>query len=434
MKRLVPLILLLAAACVAPGRMRREVVEQNRREILALAGEGKTDQAWEKYFELVNRSAVDQYPDLLFEIATETLRQGMRAPHPEVRLQAVRSLRYADGDFAFDAAIVRLEDADLSVRAAAADLLLELARPEAAKLIRSQLKPLPAAEQELFMTDRLRAHEKLRMHALLALAALGEKSLPTAPAVDAMSSSDPRTRALAARALGEMGSRDALPSLRYGLEEGIEWQVNAASAEALLKLGERGLIDGFALEAAQCEYPEKIVWAIDQRQYHDLGPTVDWILKEGTYNRSEEVRARAAVALGEMNANQAVPRLKEMLRHFEAIVRVSAAYALVRLNNRAKIRVIVDATHFPDPEVRARSVEYLVALGNRRYVRLFRSLQEDPDARVRLAATLAFRPDGIIPPDETFKYLAWPLGDDDATVKFAAAALIRSIWQPKARE
>ena len=434
MKRLVPLILLFAAACAAPVRMPPEAVEENRLEILALAGEGRTTQAWEKYLELVNRSGVSQYPDLLFEIATQTLRRGMREPHPEVRLQAVRSLRYADGGFAFDAAVVRLQDPDFAVRAAAVDLLLESERPEAVKFIRPQLEPLPEEERELFITDRLRAHENLRMHALLALAVLTDMSLPVAPAVTAMSCPDTDTREVAARALGEIGNRDALPSLRYGLEDDIEWQVNAASAEALLKLGERNLTLNFAHEAARSEYPEMVIWAIDLRQYHGLGPSVDWILDEGTYKRAPEMRARAAVALGEMNATQAAPRLNEMLRHFEAIVRISAAYALARLRDRLKITVILDATEFPDPEVRAKAVEYLVALDSGRYVKLFRSLLEDPDARVRLAATLAFRPDGIIPAEETFKYLARPLGDENTTVKFAAAALIRSAWQRGTRE
>ena len=415
------LVPLLAAACAAQVKMHPEVVNQRRHKILSLAVAGKTREAWEEYFELVDLSKVDQYPGLVLEIATQVLKHGLHAPHPDERLKAVGALQYTEAEFAYAASTGRLEDQDLTVRAAVVDVLRHLGRPEAIELIRPQLRAPPTEERELFLTDRLRAREGLQMHAMLALAALGEKSLPVAPAVKAMSSPDADVRAVAARALGELGNPEALPSLRYGLEDDIEWRVNVASAEALLKLGRNEIVERFTEGASQSDYPEKVVWAIDMRQYKGFGPSTQWILTEATANRYPQVRARAAVALGEMGVEEAEPRLREMLRQHEAIARISAAYALARLA-RAKVRMIEEATGSDDPMVRSRAVEFLAQLDGEKYEDIFRKLLDDSDPETRLAAVLAFR---FTPPDMAFRHLAWPLGDENDTVRLTAAALIR---------
>lgn len=430
MKKMILVAALVATGCAARVRMPPEVVERHRQEISALTLEGKTREAWEAYLDLVNTSGVPQYPDVLLEIATAILKQGAEAPKPAVRRQAVEALPYAADDFAFDVAAGRLTDDDLAVRAAAVDVLRKLGRPKAIELIRPQLKRPPAEERGVFLTEKLLARENLRMHAFLAVAALGDKSLPVAPGVRGMSSPDSDIRAVAARVLGEVGKPEALPSLRYGMEEDIEWHVNTASAEALLKLGRRRIVNRFAEEASGSEYAEKLLWAINMRRYHDLGPSTDWILNQGTYNGSAAVRARSAAFLGEMGVTEAKLRLTEMLDHFETIVEIAAAYALAMLRNRSKIDVIVEATGSQDPEARAKAVEYLAVLTGARYVDIFRRLQEDPEPHVRLAAILVFRPE---PPgalaDLAFRYLAWPLGDEDDKVRFTAAALIRSAWR-----
>jgi len=425
MNRIGVLIALLVAACAPPVRMPPEAVQRHRQDILALAADGKTKEAWEQYVELINTSGVAQYPAVLLQLATRVLERGFAAPGVEVREQAVRALQYCDHEFAFTAAAGRLEDEDTTVRAAAVDVLRKLGRPAAAKLIRPQLKPPAPEDKEFLLTEGLRALESLQMHAMWALAELGEKSLPVAPAVKGMTGPDPHIRAVGARALGAMGNPEALPSLRYGLDEDIEWEVNSASAEALLKLGRRGIVESFAGRVSRSDYPEKVVWSINMRRSHALGPTVDWIWREATYNASAEVRMRAAVCLGEMEVHDAAPRLIEMTEHLEPLVKAAAAYALAMLRDRSKIGIIVEATGSRDPEARARAVEYLTALDGERYLGIFRSLEEDPDPRVRLAAVLAFRPGGGLPPQMAFQYLAWPLGDENDEVRFTAAALIR---------
>jgi len=434
MRKLMAVALLIGAGCAGPPRLTEEVVQQRRQRIESALKEGETQEALNRYRELVNESGRGVFPNILVEIATAILYQGVADQEPARRISALGALDYADVGFAIEAAVMKLRDRDPSVRTAAVDALRRAGRPRTISFIRSQLKEEPPGGRQVIETALQRDYERLHTHVRWALAALGDDRQPIGPLVRSMSSAAPDIRAAAAAALGELGKRDALPSLRYGLDDDIEWLVNRASAEALRKLGERGLVGRFAQVAAARPEPRRVVWAMDIRQRYDLGPSRRWILEVGTYRREPEIRQKAAEVLGRLRMLAAEPRLKEMLDQFEANVRAAAAYALVRLCRKSFDTLIVKAADAPEPEVRVQAVGYLAEIDPACYREVIASRLQDPDAAVRLAAVRAYDPlnaeteEQQIPPLIALSDLGGVLKDADSDVRFTAAALIRCVW------
>jgi len=413
MRKLSIVLLALAMAGCAGRRLSPEQLEARRTEFRGLIQQGEVEQAWRNYMALVNVTRRKLYPVILLEIASATLHEGTRSENADTRLQATRALSYADPDLAFNLAIERLHDDDPAAVAAALDILRELDRRAATDAI------TPFLTREHGETGR--TPTEVEMRAALALAALGERSLPVAPAVAGMSSPDSQVRVTSAKFLGELGNLNALPSLRYGLEHDPEWPVRTASAEALFKLGRIDRVDEFTRTAAESGIPERVVWAMKFREQRGRGPTLGWILNNATYHPSPEVRAQAADVLGRLGVGTAIPRLQDMLLNLEPTVKVAAAYALCQMHEWKHLDVIEDATRNPDPGVRAQAIGYLESLRPGEDFEYYERLQDDPVPLVRLAAMNGMRyfaATRALPP------LARRLGDPDQTVKFIAAAMI----------
>ena len=437
-RKLAAIALAVCAACGGPPRVPEPVIEQRQRLIQADLDEGRTTEAWKRYQELVNSTGRPVFPDMLAAIAAATLTQGLVHNEPAARVAALAALQYADAVFAADAAAARLRDPELAVRTAAADALRRAGRLEMIALIRPQLKTEPPGGLQVIETQLLQEYERLHTHVRWALAELGDDSLPIGPLVDSMSSADPAIRAAAARALGALGKRNALPSLRYGLNDDIEWQVNRASAEALLNLDERAPAAQYAESAAGSIEPRRVVWALDVRRRHGIGPTPDWILEVASYRREPAIRRKAAEVLGRLNVARAEPRLNEMLNQFEARVRAAAAYALVLLGRPSHTEKIVEAAADDDPAVRQQALGYLAELDQARFRQAISSALNDPEPAVRFAAVLAYAPSNERLPDQQIPRLAaladlgTKLDDGDDSVRFTAAALIRRLWPRRA--
>jgi len=421
MKKLLLLLVLpaLLPAC-GRGRLRPDTIERRSEQVLELAGSGHADQAWREYSELARESR-RQHPDLLVQVATGILSEALAAEQPAMRLDAVNALRYADTRFAFKSAIEKLDDDDIELKVAAVELLRLLGRTGTVRILQPVLNEL-AAPAAFVATPESRAAELLLMHVAWTMAALGEKGMPVAPAVNSMSSPDPRIRVAAARALEEFLNSDALPSLTYGMESDVDWSVQFASAQALLKFRRTQLVDSFATVAAESGIPQRVTWAVEMRKKHGLGPAPEWLVGVASYNSSDAVRSAVALALGQMHFEEAKPRLEEMLLNLEPEVQVSAAYALVLMGDTGKLSVLKQLARGPKPEGRELSITYLAALDPKKHYRMFQAALNDPDPRVRLAALMPLKEFSL---DRTIYDLAPRLGDDDPNVKLAAAAIVR---------
>ena len=413
MRKWYAVLFALALAGCAGQRLSPQELQAKRDEFRVLAEQGKADQAWRDYMALVNVTRRKLYPVILRDIATATLETGTRAEDRDTRLQATQTLTCTEPDLAFRLALERLRDDAPPVVGAALDILRELDRAAAVDAI----APLLTREHG----EVGRTPTEVEMRAALAMAARGERSLSIAPGVTGMSSPQPHVRATSAEVLGELGNLSALPSLRYGLEQDPEWTVQTASAEALFKLGQIGQVDEFAKTAAESGIPDRVVWAMRFREQRGRGPTLGWILDKATYNPSPEVRVQAAAVLGRLGVGRAVPRLQDMLLNLEPVVKIAAAYALCQMHEWKHLDVIEDATKNPNPDVRAKAIEYLASLRPGKDLKYYEQLQDDASPRVRLAAMLGMR---HFEASRMLPLLARRLGDQDGTVKFAAAAMI----------
>jgi HEAT repeat protein len=335
----------------------------------------------------------------------------------------MEALEHAGDEFACAAAIERLDDDSPVVRSAAMDILRKQKCGEAVGLIHDQIGRLPPDEQVVLLTEGLAEIEMLQMHALAALAALGELKLTVALGVTAMSSPVEAVRASGALALGEIGDPGAVPSLRYGMEVDSSWMVNRESAFALLKLGRRAEVDEFAEQMAEVGTPERAAWGVSMRLQEDLGLSVQWILDEATYQLPGEVRTAAALVLGELGVLKAEGRLEEMIGQLEPTVRVAAAYALVLLGQKSYRSIIIATTRIPDADGRALAAELLMRIDYRKRFEILGELLRDPSPKVRFAAVEAFRHVSLA---EAYDRLAPALGDEDDRVRLTAAALLRN--------
>ena len=406
------LVAALLPACAGP-RLAPVQVEGRKEEILKQIKQGRADDAWRSYMNLTRDSRVRIYPLVLDSVAKATLVQGLNAKDPATRLRAAEAIGLAERDWAFRQAIERLADADEHVTSAAIDLLAGMGRRGAIVFIAAHLRRGP---EEVGRTPT-----EVEMRAAFAMAALGERSLPIAPAIAGMNSPELPVRSISARALGEIGNLAALPSLRYGLQSDVEWAVQTASAESLFKLGQLSLVDDFALAAARSDVPERVVWAMRMRLERGRGPSVSLILNQATYSPSPEVRAEAAVVLGRLGIGEAIPRLRDMLLHLEPQVKAAAAYALCQMHRWGGLGIIEDATSSPDAAVRAQAIEYLASLRPGRYKAYYERLVGDREPRVRIAALMGLR---FFPYNTCIPVLAQRIGDDDQAVQFTAAALV----------
>jgi len=416
MTKISAVLLALAFAAVAGcagQRLSPQELQAKREEYQGLIEQGKVEQAWQDYTALVNVTRRKLYPVILRDIAIATLETGTRSNDRETRLRATQALTYAEPDLAFRLAMERLRDADSAVVGAALDVLRELDRAAAV----DAMAPLVTREHR----EVGRTPAEVEMRAALAIAALGERSLSIAPAVTGMSSPQPQIRAMSAEVLGELGNLNALPSLRHGLEQDPEWSVQTASAEALFKLGQIEQVDEFAKAAAESGIPDRAVWAMQFREQRGRGPTLGWILDKATYHPSPEVRVQAATVLGRLGVGKAIPRLDDMLLHLEPIVKIAAAYALGQMHEWKHVDVIEEATKNPEPAVRADAIEYLASLRPGKDFKYYEQLEDDGSPRVRLAAMLGMR---HFEASRMLPLLGRRLGDQDGTVKFAAAAMI----------
>jgi HEAT repeat protein len=229
---------------------------------------------------------------------------------------------------------------------------------------------------------------------------------------------NPHVRAAAARALGDLGRKEAVPDLVILLRD-PEGYVRSAAAQSLGKLGDRsaiqpligvlvgeqvpgqegsgtGLIIGTTdqlPELARLKIVEEKIGAIRALGDLQAAEAVDPIIKYGLKSDDAGIRAEAAFGLGKIRDPRAIDPLREVvdpyyattvpmqeleegrmiatgpvpetmreIREKEARVRSSVAWALGQLRDQRAIPTLVKAANDVNSQVRDAAVEALAKI------------------------------------------------------------------------
>jgi len=172
----------------------------------------------------------------------------------------------------------------------------------------------------------------VRATALFALA-----SIPVADAVelglDGLKDDSFFVRMTAARLLGELGSKVAVPALADRLRFDEDWHVRQRAAEALGRLG--GVEASEALvEGLDDPLKEVRLASVEGLSQNDPSVATDSLRIMLRTDSEWEARVQAARALGAIGSSEVREDLKEALGDDNEFVRAAAAYALRLVDQR----------------------------------------------------------------------------------------------------
>jgi HEAT repeat protein len=360
--------------------------------------------------------------------ALTALHESLGAPGKRGIEQAVR----ASANEHAPALLGLLESVDAATRRAAATLLGWSRAPTA---LRALARELADDEVHDAAAQAIVQYGPAAVTPLVELAREAEPALrPTLydlfPQLGA-AAADPRVSALlatatddgdleeataAARALGELGGKDALAPLFHAVASPQPELQNAATG-ALSRLGTR--------------YPDEVRMLCATRGLHGetapqlcrvlgaIGASADRpVILGALKDESAELRRAAAEALAAMGPDpDAVSALLLALADESAAVRAAAARALGQLADVTATSAVLGATTDPDPQVRQAAVRALGQLADPRAQGTLRELALHPDGAVAAHAIEALqRTLGRVDPS----ILAAGLGHADAEVVKAA--------------
>jgi HEAT repeat protein len=225
------------------------------------------------------------------------------------------------------------------MRRTAADALSEMGTPGAVAALRRLYYEDEAGARSLAMSALVRTRDKTALAIYL----------------EAIASSDPFFRSVAARGLGALGAPVARDPLRAVLRRESDPIVRNRVACALALLGER---EGLAyLEQGlrdEREYVRDLV--VGLLGLLDL-PEVAPLLRAALSDVSENVRVTAAASLTRFKDASGLPAVREALVHPDFRVRLGAAVSFSRMDYETARRLILAALESGDPLVRTHALK-----------------------------------------------------------------------------
>lgn len=224
-----------------------------------------------------------------------------------------------------------------------------------------------------------------RQEALAALGTLGTRERAVHLVVAALDDKDPSVRQLAARDLGQMHAKSAIPKLREALHDDSAG-VSFAAAKSLWDMGDRSGRDVFIeilsgeksnstgimkdqLESAKkhLQDPKGLAVIGAKEAASSLFGPAGWgitIMEEVTKDRSASARAMSAALLGHDAGKDAVRELDEALWDKNWIVRAAAAQALGESKQRNQIKHLRALLWDGKPAVRYMAAASIIQLSS----------------------------------------------------------------------
>jgi HEAT repeat protein len=221
-----------------------------------------------------------------------------------------------------------------------------------------------------------------------ALSRIGRPALR--PLLAALSAENPRARANAAFAIGEMEPRDgraeALPRLMLSLKDDDDG-VREACVRALGEIEDARAVEGLmgGLKDSDRRVRKQVAWALGE-----IGdPRAVVVLVGAVADTDTDVRRQAAWALGEIGDPAAVEPLVAALKDKDAEVRSQAAWALGEIDDRRAVAGLAGALQDTDVRVRKQAAWALGEIADPRASGPLAKALKDASAEVRKQAAWA---------------------------------------------
>ena len=240
----------------------------------------------------------------------------------------------------------------------------------------SAVEPLIKALEDEVWNVRYIAAEALRK--------IGDKRA-VEPLIKALEDKNTRIGSKTASALGEIRDKRAVLPLIKALEDEDE-NVRYIAAEALGKIGDKRAVEPLT-KALEDEYTrDSAVEALLRFGGGAVEPLIN-TLKD----KDEEVRYKAAKALGKTGDKRAVEPLIKALEDEYYSVRQNAAGALDKIGDKRAVIPLIKTLEDENEHVRYIAAEALGKIGDKRAVELLTKALEDEDYRVRSKAADALK-------------------------------------------
>lgn len=245
-------------------------------------------------------------------------------------------------------------------------------------------KPDRKATPWQILTEGTTDHNVIhRQEALAALGTMGPKPRAIRLVVAALEDRDPSVRQLAARNLGEMHARSAIPKLREALKD-ESGDVCFAAAKSLWDLGDRsgrqvfinilageksnspGLVkEQLTTAKKKLQDPKELAFVGAEEAASALFGPAGWgikIMKEVTKDRSASARAMSASILSHDRNENSVQQLDDALWDKNWLVREAAAQALGASGQRDQIPYLQDLLQDDNGAVRYMAAASIIRL------------------------------------------------------------------------
>lgn len=222
------------------------------------------------------------------------------------------------------------------------------------------------------------------------------------------SSDNTEVRKRAADILGRLGDhddrRDIVNALVRAAEEDDSDAVVAAAIDSLEELGQDAL--------------EELITTMAGVEF---GDDADWVKTKAFVQALDadipELRMAAANALGDLEAEDAVPNLADRFSDSDPRVRARAARACGLVEDPRATDGLDGLLSDPKAAVRLEAADALGRIGNRQALQSLLSMYDDPDERVRRIAVSGF---GKFSNDRPVEHIIDALADDSAPVRRTA--------------
>ena len=297
----------------------------------------------------------------------------------------------------------------------------EVERKEAIWLLGKQKDPIALEPLcDFLLKDE---NPSIREIAAKALGDLGSKDA-TRFLCQALQDSSPGVRRQSVISLSRMGDNRAIEHLENALKDPV---IRVEAAQALGLLGKTaGIIE--AIKDKNTEIAARAAEAAGLIKNREIAPA----LIEALSCEEWKVRRNAAETLGKLRAVNSVEPLKKMLvddESFEA--RSVAGEALGKIGDAKSISSLISALNDPHWEVRKNVAEALGKLKNKEAVEpLIKTLGDvDWNTRCNVLNALAEIGDSAAAPS-----IINSLKDESKNVRCQAAKALGELWQQKARE
>lgn len=303
--------------------------------------------------------AVVADPEDLRAAATDVLLKAADSTNPLLRMNAIEGLQYAP-DAAPAAVRKGLGDGNRAVRFVSAMLVGQLKMME----MRTLVEPLLHDESQ-----------SVQAAAMYAVSRCGGKP-DLSPLSSMLLGEDPEVKANAALVLGELGDPSAVSLLRYALGRGLLKSSTARRkivelqiAEAMVKLGdmqELEIIRASLFSRAEDGEITALACQIcgEVKDEGSLPNLIDLATRTGRLQQSAEIRMAAALAVGQINPQQAILAVPEAYVSSERFeLRAQAAATIGGSGQKAAMPALQRLLADPNPMVQVCAAAGILQLG-----------------------------------------------------------------------